>query len=69
VSSRAVAFRLLLSITSLNILSLVHLFHVHRSLAYKYPLGELLQIVEVLVYILKLVVMNMMICEVEQPPA
>jgi hypothetical protein len=31
VSSRAVAFPLLLSITSLNLLSLVHLFYIHRS--------------------------------------
>jgi hypothetical protein len=31
VSSRAIAFPLLLSITSLNLLSLVHLFYVHRS--------------------------------------
>jgi hypothetical protein len=49
-SSRAVTFPLLLFVTSLNLLLLVHLLYVHRSLAYKYPPGELLQIGKVLVW-------------------
>jgi hypothetical protein len=52
-SLHVVAFPLLLSITSLNASSgwicLVQLFYVHRSLAYKYPPGELLHTDKVLV--------------------
>jgi hypothetical protein len=55
-----------LVVVRLNLL--VDLVYIHRSLVYKYPVGELLRTSEVLVQNLKFVVMNIMVYEVEQPP-
>jgi hypothetical protein len=68
VSSRTAAFSLLLFVTSLNLLSLVHLFHVYRSLAYKYPLASWCKSAKSWYRTCSLVAMNMTVCEVEQPP-
>jgi hypothetical protein len=68
VSSRAVAFPLLLSITSLNLLLLVHLFHIHRSLAYKYPLASCYKSAKSWCRTCSLAAMNMIVYKVEQPP-
>jgi hypothetical protein len=67
VSSRVVAFLLLLSITSLNLLLLVHLFHVHRSLAYKYPLASCCKSAKSWCRTYSLAAMNMIVYKVEQP--
>jgi hypothetical protein len=65
----------LIAITALFLFScgcqlelLVGLVYVHHSLVYKYPPGELLQTHEVLALSLKSLAMDILVCEVEQPP-